>query len=454
MGHNFICYSEPYQGLDFAFKLTDALVSGPQPFTIWIDKLNLASYVGDWDVAIEAAIRTCDCLIFIMTPDSVEDQSVCKNEWSHALKYHKPIIPVKLHSDAELPFLLGNRQLIDFTEPFEAALDRLRTSLGWLASPEGRLQTMRERLTELKRELRRTKGDRAQGLRLEMADLESRMAGVQEAINHPAAAIEKARQGASSPAPPDTRGLVLQPGPEWVSPVRRNRLRYKVAAFDFDGTLLRGEGFEFSWEAVWRSLGFGKKIQSDLKREYRKRIIAEPSREGRVQSYQDWCDKACAQFKLRKLTRSQLKEMSGALTLTRNCREALSQLRGQGVVVAIISGGIDTFLEDCFPDFRDYADFVFINELVFGADDLLEGVRASAYDFQGKAEALDLVSARVGCTAAEVVFVGDHFNDADIMVKVDKAIAYPPQDTIIRDVAHEIITVDDLLAVVPCILVE
>lgn len=260
----------------------------------------------------------------------------------------------------------------------------------------------------------------------------------------------------SQPNPPahDNRGLLHQPPLGWVSPVRRNRLRYKVAAFDLDGTLLRGEDFDFSWEAVWRSLGFGKKIQNDLIREYRQRTIAESSRENRVQSYQNWCDKACAQFKRRGLTRNQLRELCQPITLTHNCREALSQLRSEGVVIAIISGGINTFLEDKFPDYRDYVDFVFINELLFSSGGLLEGVHATAFDFQGKAEALDIVIERVGCTSAETVFIGDRFNDLDIMVKVDKAIAYPLKDKGVEEVAHESIQVDNLMNIVPHILVE
>lgn len=259
-----------------------------------------------------------------------------------------------------------------------------------------------------------------------------------------------------SPVAPQSlkNGILLQPPADWVSPVRRNRLRYKVAAFDLDGTLLRGERFEFSWEAVWKGLGFGKKIQSDLKREYRQRIIAEPSRASRIISYQDWCDKACTQFKRRGLTRTQLRELCQPLSLTRNCREALKELRREGVVIAIISGGINTFLEDKFPDFRDHVDFVFINELLFSSDGSLEGVRATAFDFQGKAEALEIVTQRVGCTPAETVFIGDHFNDEAIMLKVEKAIAYPPQDTVITGVAHESIIEDDLMAIVPHILVE
>lgn len=171
-------------------------------------------------------------------------------------------------------------------------------------------------------------------------------------------------------------------------------------------------------------------------------------------TYQDWCDSACDQFKSRGLTRDTLKKLCEPLGLTRNCREALAKLRAQGVVIAIISGGINTFLEDKFPDYREYVDFVFSNELVFSASGALDGVRATPFDFEGKAEALDIVCERVGCTAAEVVFVGDHFNDEAIMLKVDKAIAYPPKDPAVKGVSHASIVEDDLMAVVPHVLVE
>jgi HAD superfamily phosphoserine phosphatase-like hydrolase len=236
--------------------------------------------------------------------------------------------------------------------------------------------------------------------------------------------------------------------------VRRNPWRYKVVAFDLDGTLLRGEGFDFSWEAVWRELAFGKAIQSKLKRDYRQRSESDPSRANRIRAYQDWCEKACAQFTSRGLTRRQLKVLASNLRLTRNCREALTDLRAQGVVTAIISGGINTFLEDAFPDYHGYIDFVFINELLFGPTGALEGVHATAFDFQGKAEALDMVCERVGCTSAEVVFVGDHFNDEAIMLKVDKAIAYPPMDAVVSGVSHARIIEDDLMAILPHVLVE
>jgi len=194
MGHHFICYSEPYQALEFALSLADALAAGPPSFVIWIDKRNLLQYVGDWDVPIDEAIRTCDSLIFIMTPDSVEDQSVCKNEWVRALKYKKPIVPVKFQADAELPFRLGSRQLVDFTAPFDTALARLRIHLQWLASPAGHLQSMKDRLVDAKRDLRRASDDQAPRIQKEIEELEAQVSERQKVVDNPQAAIEETRK--------------------------------------------------------------------------------------------------------------------------------------------------------------------------------------------------------------------------------------------------------------------
>src|SRR6266480_2184270 len=100
-GHHFISYS-PHEALDFVLLLTEALETGSPPSSIWLDKRDLRP--GNWDTQITEAIRTCDSFLFVITPDSIQDNSVCKEEWALALRYKKPIIPLKLHPNTELPF--------------------------------------------------------------------------------------------------------------------------------------------------------------------------------------------------------------------------------------------------------------------------------------------------------------------------------------------------------------
>jgi hypothetical protein len=129
--HHFISYST-IDAAEFALRLGDALAAGPPPLPVWLDKRKLRPGE-DWDDQLVEAIKICESLIFIMTRDSVQSNSTCKQEWTRALKYKKPIIPLRLHADAELPFRLEPRQDIDFTNSFDARWRNCATICnGWL----------------------------------------------------------------------------------------------------------------------------------------------------------------------------------------------------------------------------------------------------------------------------------------------------------------------------------
>ncbi|MBL7091104.1 TIR domain-containing protein [Acidovorax sp.] len=214
--HHFISYSSA-DALDFALKLCDTLIAGPPSISAWLDKRELKPGQ-DWDEQIVEAIRACDSLLFVMTPDSVEPLSVCKQEWTRALKYKKPIVPILLHRDAEMPFRLGSRQYVDSTGAFEPALARLRTHLQWLASPEGVLQAMKDRLADAQRDLRRARDDVEQTrIQDEINALKRQIADQQRVVDDPQGAARRVEESIE-------RGLERERQPEKpVAGVKRTR---------------------------------------------------------------------------------------------------------------------------------------------------------------------------------------------------------------------------------------
>src|SRR6266508_5606359 len=204
--HHFISYSSA-DAQDFALRLCDTLAAGPPSFPVWLDKRKLQAGE-DWDAQIVEAIKTCVSMLFVMTRDSVEDESVCKNEWVSALSYKKLIVAIKLHHDAELPFRLASRRFIDFTGEFEPALARLRERLQCLDSPAGTLRTLKDRRADAQRDLRRT-ADPTQQARIqdELALLEQQIADQQRIVDNPQAAAQRVEQSI-------VRGLERERQPE------------------------------------------------------------------------------------------------------------------------------------------------------------------------------------------------------------------------------------------------
>jgi tetratricopeptide (TPR) repeat protein len=183
MAPYFISYSST-DGLDQSVALADALAAGFPSIPVWIAKRELRPGV-DWDEQIVEAIQRCRGLLLVMTEDSVKPESECKREWTRALSYKKPIIPLRFHVRADLPFRLGARQFIDFTDPFDAAIARLRQHLIWMDSDEGWLHELTERLEDLRYELPHAEAYRQKGIRDDIKDVQREIAERRHAMEDP-----------------------------------------------------------------------------------------------------------------------------------------------------------------------------------------------------------------------------------------------------------------------------
>lgn len=220
-------------------------------------------------------------------------------------------------------------------------------------------------------------------------------------------------------------------------------LKYKLVAFDLDGTLLKG--YTFSWTLVWEYLKYPKKLQKTGMQRYRA---------GKT-TYKQWCDWAVNLFMEKNLRREDFTAITAPVTLTNNFADTIKLLKKEGIILAIISGGIDTFLQEKIPEAEKLFDYIFINKLQFDTEGRLIGVTTTDYDFKGKATALELICQVNGIDISESVFIGEGFNDEDIASAAGLCIAYPPSTAQgVSQVADEGIEEDDLSKIIDFIIAK
>src|SRR5689334_12991430 len=93
---------------DFALKLAVDLQK--EGFNVWIDQQDIRAGT-EWDLEIEKALETCDCLLFIESDKSVTSTNVL-DEVYYAMDQHKMVIPV-IYKDSKTPFRIKRLQHID-----------------------------------------------------------------------------------------------------------------------------------------------------------------------------------------------------------------------------------------------------------------------------------------------------------------------------------------------------
>ncbi|MFC1768652.1 HAD family hydrolase [Nanoarchaeota archaeon] len=209
-------------------------------------------------------------------------------------------------------------------------------------------------------------------------------------------------------------------------------MKYKLVCFDVDGTLV--DGIEFSWSF------FHDYFKVDMER----REKAKDSFDKGEISYLDWALHDIGMWMEMGITYDDFKKAISSLTLMPNARELLIELKKNKIKLAIISGSFDFILKELIPDYEEIFDDVYISKLIFDNKGKIKEVIATDYDMHRKAEALRLVAEKHGFTLEECAFVGDHYNDIEIMKKVGKGIAFNCKSEVLRNLADVVIENKDL----------
>ena len=109
---------------DFVLELARKLRA--EGVYLWLDQLDIKP--GElWDQAVEKALDTCECLILVLSPASVESLNVM-DEVSFALENNKQVVPV-VKEPCKIPFRLRRVQHVDLSQDYEAGMATLLDTL-------------------------------------------------------------------------------------------------------------------------------------------------------------------------------------------------------------------------------------------------------------------------------------------------------------------------------------
>lgn len=118
----FLSYA--HEDKDFVLKLAKELRA--VNVNLWLDQLDILGGQ-HWDRAVAGALKACQGMIVILSPESVVSDNVM-DEISYALGEKKLVLPVLL-SPCDIPYRLRRVQHIDFTADYNTGFSNLLKAL-------------------------------------------------------------------------------------------------------------------------------------------------------------------------------------------------------------------------------------------------------------------------------------------------------------------------------------
>jgi len=110
---------------------------------IWLDKLNIPKGA-TWDVEIEKALQSCDCVLFVVSKSSVASKNVL-DEVYFALDQNKRVIPIKIN-ECSIPYRLRRLEYLDLSLNYQQGLLDLLKAIP--SKFEGKIDTRQDLTSE------------------------------------------------------------------------------------------------------------------------------------------------------------------------------------------------------------------------------------------------------------------------------------------------------------------
>lgn len=200
-----------------------------------------------------------------------------------------------------------------------------------------------------------------------------------------------------------------------------------LIAFDVDGTLVDHPEGKVIWELLNRRFVGDDRLNRQRYRDYQDGIIDYPT--WVALDVGGWIEAGATRREIIEEVRT-LRPVDGAI-------EILRELRERGYLLAVISGTLDVVLDEFFPE-HPFCE-VYTNGLEFDDDGRLTGWRATPFDMDGKARALDSLARLHGLPLSRCAFVGDNLNDLGVARVAGFSVAFNPKCAELESIAHAVV---------------
>jgi len=211
---------------------------------------------------------------------------------------------------------------------------------------------------------------------------------------------------------------------------------FKLVCFSLGATLT--PDVRLVWNEIWERLGDEENTRKQGLRMFHQKKL----------SYEELCVWACELLRKKGLTKKFIEDFAAETSLAPNLVAGLEQLKREGYILAVISGGPSTFFEALLPDYNKYFDYVFLNKLSFDQSGLLKSIVPTPFDYATKPDGIRYVCAMENLQTKNAVFVGANYWDQYAYEDVGLSLGYYDPFPGIRDLFDESINDKDFMSVV------
>jgi HAD superfamily phosphoserine phosphatase-like hydrolase len=208
-----------------------------------------------------------------------------------------------------------------------------------------------------------------------------------------------------------------------------------LIAFDVDGTLISHPEGKVIWELLNQRFLGDYRLNHQRYRDYLAGVI----------DYATWVALDVGGWIEAGATRGEIIKEVRALRPVDGAIEVLHELRARGYQLAVISGTLDIVLEEFFPE-HPFCE-VYTNGLEFDDEGRLTGWRATPFDMDGKARALEHLARLHDLPLSRCAFVGDNLNDLGVVRVAGFSVAFNPKCAELESIAHVVIRAPGLAPV-------